>query len=266
MTDDLDRDLEHLFDAARRATEATPGDRRRIHAALSAKVATGLVLIPAAAKSASAAGGLLGKGLKLVLYTQILPGLVVGTLLGGGASWLASETTRAEVAPLVSAAIPPSKAVQPGAVAASSRAEANPGSGAVPPRAGVQPPSAGPGTRPATPLDSSACANESCGKRAVAAFPGPTETSDLGSELALVSRMHQAWQDGNWPAVKDAIRAHERAYPRGTLTEERRAVAVMLACRTAEPAQARALAQDFARAHPGSTHRGRVSAACGIEH
>lgn len=271
--DDLDRELGSLFDAARGTTEPTSEDRTRIRAALAAKLASGALLTSASAQAAAGAGGasmggFLGKGLKLVLLTQVGPGLLAGTLLGGGASLVASAVTETRTAPadtVVSAAqntagsprsserLPTVTTVSSGAEPLSSpapvpslRATAHSAAGS-PVSASTSPPSTG---------------------SAIAAFPEPRpqpQTSELSSELAVVSRMHSAWQRGDWAGVRSAIQTHEQQFPRGTLTEEREAVKVMLACRSADPARAHELGSAFSSRHPGSTHAARVSAVCGAK-
>jgi hypothetical protein len=99
-----------------------------------------------------------------------------------------------------------------------------------------------------------------------AAVPAETASnstaSELGGELALVSRMHAAWRAGDFPAVQAAISAHERQFPAGSLVEEREAVKVMLLCRSVSAERAGQLALQFVRQHPGSPYAARVRAAC----
>ncbi|HKQ70351.1 MAG TPA: hypothetical protein VJT73_13470, partial [Polyangiaceae bacterium] len=92
--------------------------------------------------------------------------------------------------------------------------------------------------------------------------PEPASSS-LASEIGLLSPMHEAWRSGDVNAVARAIGEHERRFPRGVLAEERDALKVMLACRSADPKRAAQLASEFAAGHPGSPHKGRVSVACG---
>jgi hypothetical protein len=267
--DDLDRELSHLFDAARSVTEPTREDRARIRAALGAKLASGVLLTSASAQAAAgtagaAVGGAVSKGLKLVLLTQVGPGLVVGTLLGGGASLVASVATDPMPAPSDTSVSP----AQTGSQSAHSTGR---------PASVTTVSSGGPSARTTAPVSSSRASLRPVAEPwpsavdhpgspvpAIAAFPEPrleSERSELSSELAVVSRMQAAWQRGDWVGVHSAIRAHEQRFPRGTLTEEREAVKVMLSCRN-DPARALELGAAFSAQHPNSTHAVRVNSVC----
>jgi hypothetical protein len=270
MMDDLDPELSRLFDAARGVTDPTREDRTRIRSALAAKLATGVLLTSASAKAAAGAGanlgGVLGKSLKLVLLKQIGPGLLVGSLLGGGASLVAAVASGPSTAP-----------PDTGVSQARSTAHSRPSNASLPPvttvsSAGALPraeplPSPRSSMRP-EPADQPPPANDRFHgpEPAIAAFPEPKPqppASELSGELAVVSRMQSAWQRSDWAGVRSAIRDHEQRFPRGTLSEEREAVKVMLACRSTEPARAIELGASFSSRHPNSTHAARVSAVCG---
>jgi hypothetical protein len=268
--DEVDRELCHLFEAARGATEPTADDRARIRTALAAKLASGIVLTSGSAHAlvgsgGATAGGIVGKGLKIVLLTQVGPGLVAGMLLGGAASVLASAAaTDAETA-----ASRTTIGGTPERVASASTAATISNISEVVPRDPVTRPadssriSASRSHAPAPPPPAT-CESPDCIPSATAAFSEPqSDTSELNRELAIVSRIHEAWQRGDWSGVRNAIRIHEQQFPRGTLTEEREAVKVMLSCRNVEPARAVELGDEFLRRHPGSAHAARVGAACG---
>ena len=272
MSDDLDPELNRLFDAARDATEPTFEDRGRIRAALAAKLATGVLLTSTSANAAAAAGGatgtFLGKGLKLVLLTQVGPGLVAGTLLGAGASFVASAASDAVQAPkdrTVSTVQTPPDLRGPSAARQPVASVSPP---ADPPPDPALVPRPRPNQRAVADAPAPASSAPSAAEPAVAAFPVAKkrpESSELSDELALVSRMHESWQRGDEAGVRRAVQLHEQRFPGGTLTEEREAVKVMLACRNAEPRRAAALGSAFLARYPGSTHAARVVATCGVK-
>jgi hypothetical protein len=269
MRDDFDSDLGRLIDAARSATEPTAEDHTRIRARLAAKLASGVVLTSATASAVGGAGSALTSGgLKLVLLTQVGPGLLAGTLLGGGVSLLAatvSDPPTKDTDTAVSAAPAPAGSARapiqlPVVTGVSSRA-ALPQAETAPLR-----------ERSSARLPAEAVTSERGHTRstesAIAAFPPPkarTENSELSDELALVSRIQQAWQRGDAAGARRAIETHEQRFPRGTLTEEREAVKVMLACRSGEPTLASKLGSAFLAQYPGSTHAARVSAICKVK-
>jgi hypothetical protein len=267
---DVERELDELFDAARRVTEPTRRDRTRIGKALAAKVAAaavaGSVSTKAAGATAAAATGIFGKGLKVMLLTQVVPGLVAGGLLGGGASWLASASPNSEVLAAPSAPSASADHTAPALGPPMSRPTASTRAVTEPPPAVRPKPSQrldSPRTAEAPPL--SACQGAACPPQGLAGFPAPargTDASELNSELELISRLHRAWQSGNWAGAQQAISEHERRFPRGTLAEERDAIKTMMACRAAPPQKARELAAAFVNKNPSSTHAVRVSAAC----
>jgi hypothetical protein len=267
MMDDLDADLGHLFDAARRATDPTSADRSRIRAALTAKLASGVLLTAASANAAAGGGGILGKGLKLVLLKQVGPGLLAGALLGGGTSLMASAASDRTTTPTDTAVNPARFSAELRGPSVKLPPVTNVSSPADVPRDSVATPRAGSSTRavgnPAPPASQRPSSAES----AIAAFSEPTqtETSELSDELTIVSRIQQAWQRGDVAGVRRAVETHEQRFPRGTLTEEREAVKVMLACRSAEPGRATGLGSAFLSRYPGSTHAARVSAICGVK-
>ena len=269
--DDLDPELSDLFDAARSVTEPTREDRTRIRTALAAKLASGVLLTSASASAAAGTasatvGGVLSKGLKLILLAQVGPGLLVGTLLGGGASlvaWVATDPRTAS----------PDSAVSPAQATAGSPRSTDRlttvttvSSGDRLPRTTAPVPTPRSSSRAVAGQSPSASERPRSPEPAIAAFPEPKSQpgeSELSNELAVVSRMQSAWQRGDWAGVRSAIRAHEQQFPRGTLTEEREAVKVMLACRSAEPTRALELGSSFSSKHPNSTHAARVSTICG---
>jgi len=265
--DDIDRELGHLFDAARDVTEPTFEDRRRIRAAVAAKLGSGVVLSATSAKAAAGAGGasvggFLGKGLKLALLKLVGPGLLAGTLLGGAAS-LAVSATIDTGRPPAEATVTPTESRRPSEPL---RPLANVSPHETLPAVTAPVPSPRPSPRAVADAPRAALSSAASVGSAIATFPQPKTqpaTSDLGRELSLVSRIHQAWQRGDWAGVRTAIRTHEQEFPRGTLTEEREAVKVMLSCRSADPARALELGSAFATTHPGSTHAARVAAVCG---
>jgi|RhiMethySRZTD1v2_1073278.scaffolds.fasta_scaffold01565_13 hypothetical protein len=268
---DVDRELSHLFDSAREVTEPTLEDRSRIRAALAAKLASGVLLGSASAGAAAGAAhsarvGLL-KVLKIALLTPIGSGLIVGALIGGGTGVVATAMTETTTVPVDTAVTPPKIGTEMPRSPQASQDVTKVGPSRESPAIASPVPTSRSSSRgvPETPASASTPHPVSA-QSAIAAFPGSRQDGgalDLRSELAVVSRMHAAWQRGDWAGVQTAIRNHEQQFPRGTLVEEREAVKVMLACRSADPARALELGSAFASRHPGSTHAARVGEVCG---
>lgn len=270
--DERDLDLANAFDAARELTEPTVEDRARNSAALAAKLGAAALLTAAPAKAAFAstaamAGGAALKGGKLVLLMQVAPALVVGAVLGLGAVWSStllepSSKPEPSSAPAPAAATPKAHAV-PAPV--EPPAEENVAMPTRNPKAAAPPSAAfGRQAHPAADPSAPACAGADC-DRAVRAFPeagAKVEASELGNELALISRMHAAWRAGDFASVGSAIRAHEQRFPKGSLVEEREAMKIMVSCRSSSRQRAAQLAAAYVEQHAGSPYAARVTAAC----
>ncbi len=85
---------------------------------------------------------------------------------------------------------------------------------------------------------------------------------DLAAELASFEDARTAMQRGEHERALALLEAHARSYPKGTFAEERDAYATMCRCALGRGDRAAGIAR-FDAAHPGSSHRDRVSRACG---
>lgn len=82
-------------------------------------------------------------------------------------------------------------------------------------------------------------------------------------ESELLEGARDALARGDGDQALRSLRAHEEAYPRGQLVEERRALAVVALALRGEEARARAAAAAFERAYPASLFLEMVRAAVG---
>ena len=284
---DFDRKCESLFDAARHATDPTAEDDARIRRALAAKVGgavIGLSTGSSAVAQGAAKGALAGamtKGLQATLLWKVIP-LSMVVAVGAGAVVIESrpgskhEPAHAtsvvdapppidpsppepsQVAPSSETSLPDEMPIERGGTRPVARSvprsvESHPRSVETnleaPPTRGTE------GSLPTVSLNSAPSAESRNQPPAIA-------SSSLGSEVALLSRMHEAWQVGDSTALEREIAEHERRFPRGVLSEEREAMKTMLACRRADPEHARRLGAEFAAQHPSSPHIARVASIC----
>jgi hypothetical protein len=270
--DERNLDLASAFDSARELTEPTLEDRARNGKALAAKLGAAALLAAAPAKAAFASTaavtqGAALKGAKLVLLMQVAPALLAGAVLGVGAAWSGA---------LLEPASKPEPSPAPGPAAATPKtlavpapieppAEENVAVPAINPKAAAPPSAAfGRQAHPAADPAAPGCTGADC-DRAVRAFPqagAQMEASELGNELALISRMHAAWRAGDFASVGSAIRAHEQRFPKGSLAEEREAMKIMVSCRSSSRDLAAQLASAYVKQHAASPYAARVNAAC----
>jgi hypothetical protein len=263
---DFDPAARALFDGARHATDPTPVDEARIRRALAAKIGGGVLLATGAAQGLGAAkttaGAVAMKGaavVPLAPFAKVVP-IVLAAAIGAAAA-AGYEVHRASRTP------PTVEAPRATAVSLSATPSVAPSTpvdeiDAPPPARDIEPPRAEP---PATPKPVSAGpdhAGAAPSRRALAPEVPEPPSPSLATELGLLSQMHEAWRSGDVNAAARAIADHERRFPRGVLAEERDALKAMLACRNSDAKRAAQYAADFAAAHPGSPHNGRVAAAC----
>jgi len=102
----------------------------------------------------------------------------------------------------------------------------------------------------------------------LAAAPAPAspvteaETDELLAELALVREARHALRDDRPARALELLDAHARAFPAGQMREDRHALRIEALCAAGKAPQARAEAQLFLQAFPGSAHAQRVRASC----
>lgn len=77
----------------------------------------------------------------------------------------------------------------------------------------------------------------------------------------MVAAVDAALRAGDAAGALAAADAHERSFPNGALAEEREGGRAIARCMTGS----RASADAFLAAHPRSTMRGRILAACGAK-
>jgi outer membrane protein assembly factor BamD (BamD/ComL family) len=90
-----------------------------------------------------------------------------------------------------------------------------------------------------------------------------TSASSLDAEIALLRDARSALQSGNPSRTLQLLDTHDRLYPSGALAEDCAAERVYAYCAMGDPTQARALAERFLAAHPGSPHAASVRTSCG---
>jgi hypothetical protein len=94
-------------------------------------------------------------------------------------------------------------------------------------------------------------------KRAGTAPPGPARPaaeppSALAEETALLGRIHRALGDGRAAEALELAAEHARRFPRGVFARERSVAKARALCALDRRPDARAVADAFVRAHPGS--------------
>jgi outer membrane protein assembly factor BamD (BamD/ComL family) len=91
----------------------------------------------------------------------------------------------------------------------------------------------------------------------------PEATDDrLNAEVEVLKRARAALRSGQPLQALEALRDYDRRFGRGTLGEERQALAVIATCLAQPGTSARAAAESFMRAAPASPMLDRVRAAC----
>ncbi len=90
--------------------------------------------------------------------------------------------------------------------------------------------------------------------RAPEAKPTATPDADLGAELALLRAARTALASAAPEQALRELAEHQRRFPGGLLAEERMVLRVQALCESGATEQARAAAQEFSNAHPGSPH------------
>ncbi|HLV67109.1 MAG TPA: hypothetical protein VKY73_14915 [Polyangiaceae bacterium] len=221
----LGPEAQGLVDAARDVLRPTTADRERIREALRARLGSEGAFEPEAPAPPAAAPAASGIG-----AAKIATAVIVGLAIGGG---LLGQALRAE--PAESAA--PSASAPVGVTA--------PKAPVVPSEASPSPPAPALASPPAGVIEE----------------PAPRRSSDhLAEEVAILSRAQAELHAGRFADALRILGEHERRFPGGTLTPERRAAKVGALCGLGRVAEADA---ELARLSPGSLHAERARAACG---
>ena len=91
--------------------------------------------------------------------------------------------------------------------------------------------------------------------------PEPVDTT-LAAELELMRSARAALRRGDPDGALRTLTRHATEFADGQLLEDRKALRVQALCDAGRDDEARAAAQAFANAHPGSLHVGRVKKIC----
>ncbi|WP_437648751.1 hypothetical protein [Sorangium sp. So ce362] len=303
--DELGTGERAFLDALHNADEPTDDDRRRMRAAVWARLglagtaATAVALSAAeagAAGSASAAAAahtvgsaaasmavnastavakgaaftLLGAPLKIGLATLVV-GLATGAALYLPASGEAPDAPRAQEAARIADPMPrtPHAAAPSGA---SSDGAPPPAEASALAEAGA-PAEASDPARVGAPAEASAARAAASAPRAPAPRPRPpppaaaarSGSDGLDAEIALLRDAQQALQAGQFAQALSKLNEHASRYPRGVLSTEREASRAIALCRSGRTASGRAIAARLLAKSPGSPLATRVRAACGQE-
>lgn len=186
-----------LVQDARSALRAQPADRERVEAALRARLG------PSALPPETGVGSLVGRASWHAGSGAVI-GAVIGVALVGGALWLALRPVASP--PVPRASVQPASA--PAAVAAPSV-----------PRESAS----GASTPAESPADSPMVAS-------ARSAPPARATDGLAEEVALLSRATSALRSGRATEALKALDEHQRRFPSGALSEERRAAKAQALC------------------------------------
>jgi hypothetical protein len=235
---DLSPESKALVELARGDDEPSPVDRARVRRALGASLATGLAVTSTASLAA-------GAGLKAAGTSAGLAGtLKVAMWVGVGMAVGALSTTTALVAlraPNADTAPAPRSAPQTApAVTADPPADEAPA---------------------IAPTDTATIPLEVSSKPSGSRPPQPSPSS-LAAEMRLLETARAALSGGDARRALTLIQEHEREFPGGSLSEERRASKVFALCELGRRGEAARAAAEFLRTAPASPLRGRVLDSC----
>jgi hypothetical protein len=235
---ELSPESKALIDLARGDDEPSVVDRVRVRRALGASLATGVALSSATSlaagaglKAAGASAGLAGT-MKIAMWVGV--GMAVGAL----------TTTTAIVAVRgpstdASSARPAPRETNT-VVVADLPAKESP---------------------VVEPTDTTTIPLEVTSKPTASRPPQPSASS-LAAEMRLLETARAALSGGDARRALALIQEHEREFPSGSLSEERRASKVFALCELGRRAEAARAAAEFLRVAPASPLRGRVLDSC----
>ncbi len=225
--DELSSKARSLVAAGRAGYRPSPGDRDRVAGALRAQL--GATALPPSSpppleKSAHPITTALGS--KSVL------GLAIGLCLVGGGLFFMFRSSAPRTAP------PAPTAASASEIAASAPSTIADSADALPVASAVAPP----------PLSSALPAMSS------------SKTDRLGQEVALLSRATSALRAGRAADALALLNEHQRKFPKGVLSEERRAAKAQALCSLGRQSEGRA---ELAHLTPRSPAAVRAQQACG---
>jgi hypothetical protein len=237
---DLSPESKALIDLARGDDEPNAVDRARVRRALGASLATGLavssatsVAAGATAKAAGATAGLAGS-LKIAMWVG------VGMAFGALTTTTALVALRGPAAEPTSVARPAPREASPAVIKAEPPVQESPAS---------------------EPTDTTTIPLEVTSKPTTLRAPQPSPSS-LAAEMRLLETARAALSGGDARRALTLIQEHEREFPAGSLSEERRASKVFALCELGRRAEAARAAAEFLRTAPASPLRGRVLDSC----
>ena len=232
---ELSPESKALIELARGDDEPNVVDRARVRRALGASLATGLAA--SSATSAAAGAGLKTAGLagSMKIAAWVGVGMAVGAL----------TTTTAIVAIR-------GPAPEPAPVARPAPRDVSPVVRADPPAKDEL--TDEPTDTATIPLE---VTSKPIGARAPQSSP-----SSLAAEMRLLETARAALSGGDARRALALIQEHERDFPNGSLSEERRASKVFALCGLGRRAEAARAAAEFLRTAPASPLRGRVLDSC----
>jgi RNA polymerase sigma-70 factor (ECF subfamily) len=89
--------------------------------------------------------------------------------------------------------------------------------------------------------------------------------SSLAEEIRLLRTANDASRALNHAGALFLVEEHERRFPRGFLTDERRVQKILVLCDLGRKDQARSEARKFTADHPSSPLNARLSSSCARE-
>jgi hypothetical protein len=236
---DLDVRARAIVDGARDADNPTPTDRARIRRGIALQIAAGTVAVSTAAVAGT-----------MSLATKI--GLVVATVaVVGGASvgahkvWQTQKVARAPHSYRVSNAAAPATIPVP---RIEEVAPALAPSSAVPDIAEIRPGRIDKVRRRGPP--------------AASGVEGMTVDDSLNAEVAVLGRAREELRLGRPAGALETLAEYDRRFGKGTLGEERNALAAIATCQAHPGPMARVKADAFVRSAPSSPLAARVRETC----
>lgn len=275
--DDMPEWLERYVDAGRDVPDVSEDARARMLARLVAATGgaggmggadggdAGSGAVAGSAATGSGGGGSVIAGSKLALVVTAMIGLGVGGVIGAASHAALTRPVvierRVEVpVPRDVVEDPPPSSARPRAMPAPAAATED---GSVTPT----PAPSTHATRTSSPDAGARSAGDPSAIRAdtVGGDAGPTRSRDvaLADENALITRAQSALARGRAGEALEAVREHERDFPRGRFVEEREVLAIQALARSGRAEQASARAERFYRRYPSSMLTRVVRAAVG---
>lgn len=257
---DLDPKAKALLDSIRGADGPTRRDKARVKRRVLTRVA-GVLLAASAGTSSlttAASAGTVAAGVwsaKLVVVAIAASALVAGGAASGVVAWHQHVRHHSGAPAEPRAGLSPASARVVPSPPAPAKAEALAGPEAP---VGV--------TNPVTTDAISAAPRVPAGRSSASASRAPPPSREtLEEELPLLQSAQEALRLGETERALALLDAHAKRFPDGALSEERRAVHALTACRKTGDPSARAEAVAFLRDSPSSPLVESVRKACSLE-